>query len=444
MISEEEVLSILNETIKASSADQTEALLLANNSNLTRFASSTIHQNMAENNIRLSVRVVIGKKIGSASTNRINSSSIKNLANTALSIAKRRPEDPYFKSLPQKKPIVETNSYVAATANYSPENRAKDVLKIIKLAQAKDLTTAGSYSTETITIGAANSLGVRVVSPVTRASISVIVSSETSSGYANYICADVREANIENLAEIAIEKVLKGKNPVTIKPGEYTVILEPDAVADMLTFLGFIGLGALSVQENRSFMCGNFEKKIVGENITIWDDALNSETIGIPFDFEGIPKQKVTLIENGIAKNVVYDSYTANREGKESTGHALPYPNIYGPQPANLFLKNGNSNLKEMIKLTEKGILVTRFHYTNIEDPIRTTLTGMTRDGTFLIKNGEIKQGIKNLRFTQGILEALSHVEAISKETALKEGFFGVNRVPALKISKFNFTGMTE
>ncbi|MDP3013267.1 MAG: metallopeptidase TldD-related protein, partial [Candidatus Subteraquimicrobiales bacterium] len=273
---------------------------------------------------------------------------------------------------------------------------------------------------------------------------SVIAFSDTSSGYANCLCKDIREVNVEDLAKKACDKALKGKNTVTIKPGAYTVILEPNAVADMLVFLSYVGFSALSVQEKRSFMCGRFGEKVTGENITLWDDALSTETIGVPFDFEGVPKEKVVLIENGIARNVVYDSYTANLEGKESSGHALLYPNLYGPQAANLFLQKGNSNFKEMVKSTKEGILVTRFHYTNIEDPMKTTLTGVTRDGTFLIENGEITKGIKNLRFTQSILEALANVEMISKETALKEGFFGVVKVPALKIGRFNFTGLTE
>ncbi len=248
----------------------------------------------------------------------------------------------------------------------------------------------------------------------------------------------------EALADTAIEKALLSQNPVSIKPGRYRVILEEEAVAQLISFLAFIGFGALAFQEQRSFMYGKIGQEIVAKTITIWDDALDNRTIGFPFDFEGVPKQKIVLVEKGTAKNVVYDSHTAQRENKESTGHALPAPNPYGPIPTNLFLSGGNSSVEEMISSTKKGVLVTRFHYTNVEDPIKTVLTGMTRDGTFLVENGKIVTGVKNLRITQSILEALNNVELISEKTRLVDTGFGACNVPALKIKDFRFTGVTE
>jgi predicted Zn-dependent protease len=174
----------------------------------------------------------------------------------------------------------------------------------------------------------------------------------------------------------------------------------------------------------------------MGDNITIWDDATDPRGLATPFDWEGQPKRKITLIENGVARNVVYDSYTANKEGKQNTGHALPAPNTGGPLPLNLFLASGDASADEMIASTQRGILVTRFHYVNIIHEKDTILTGMTRDGTFLIENGKRTKPLKNLRFTQSIVEALSNVETIGKESALAEYAY----VPPLKISKFSFT----
>jgi len=148
-----------------------------------------------------------------------------------------------------------------------------------------------------------------------------------------------------------------------------------------------------------------------------------------PFDYEGVPKEKVMLIENGIAKGVVYDSYTAGIEGIKSTGHGLPAPNSFGPIPLNMFMKEGDSSIEEMIASTQRGVYVTRFHYTNVVEPMTTTITGLTRDGTFLIENGKITKAVKNLRFTNSVLDALSKVSLISKETKLVEGF-GDDRVP--------------
>ena len=191
-------------------------------------------------------------------------------------------------------------------------------------------------------------------------------------------------------------------------------------------------------------MAGKFGKRIVGKNISIWDDGFDSRGLPMPFDFEGVPKQRVDIIQSGVAKEVVYDSHTANREGKHSTGHALPAPNTFGPIPLNLFMAPGDSSKEEMLSSTSHGLWVTRFHYVNVVHPLKAVLTGMTRDGTFWIENGEIAYPVKNLRFTQGILEALSRVEQISKRLTLQKTWFGGTVAPALKIESFNFTGATE
>ena len=215
-------------------------------------------------------------------------------------------------------------------------------------------------------------------------------------------------------------------------------------MAELLSYLSYLGLGALSVQEGRSFMANKFGQRITGENISIWDEGLDRTGLPTPFDFEGVPKQRVDLITDGVAKAVVYDSYCAGKEGTESTGHALPAPNHYGPLPGNLFMKAGQHSLEQMPAKVERGVWITRFHYVNPVHPLKTILTGMTRDGTFLIEDGEIKEGVKNLRFTQNILEALSAVDMIGAETKLRPGFFGGNRVPALLIRRFSFTSATE
>jgi predicted Zn-dependent protease len=246
---------------------------------------------------------------------------------------------------------------------------------------------------------------------------------------------------------VAVNKALRSRNPTDIEPGAYTVILEEEAVADMVFYLSYMGLGALSVQEGRSFMSGRFGEKITGDNITIWDDGHDSRGLMFPFDYEGVPKQRVTLIENGVAKGVVYDSFTAGREGnKTSTGHGLPAPNTFGPIPANLFLAPGQATKEEMLASTERGIWVTRFHYTNPVHPVQTVLTGMTRDGTFLIENGQITRPLKNLRFTQSILEAFSQVEMLGSELKLLRGDWDgfATCAPVVKIRGFQFTGTTE
>jgi PmbA protein len=269
--------------------------------------------------------------------------------------------------------------------------------------------------------------------------------SDDSSGYGADTAADVSTLDLETVGRMAVDKALQSRHPTGIEPGAYTVILEEAAVADMLSSLGFTGFGALALQEGRSFMTGCLGQQVTGENITIWDDGLDPRGLVLPFDFEGVPKQRVTLIEKGVAQGVVYDSFTAGREeGKVSTGHSLPAPNTMGPIPLNLFMSSGTATKAEMLASTERGIWVTRFHYTNTVHPVKTVLTGMTRDGTFLIENGAITRPLKNFRFTQSILEAFSRAEMLSSECKLISGRRGGIYVPAAKIHEFQFTGTTE
>jgi predicted Zn-dependent protease len=283
--------------------------------------------------------------------------------------------------------------------------------------------------------------------PITYADINTVIMSDTSAGYASALVMDVSDLDFAALGQEAVEKCLNSQNPRALEPGEYPVILEPYAVQDLVMMMAYTGLGALALQEGRSFMVGKLGQQIVDPRVSMWDDGLSSSGIPMPFDFEGVPKERVDLIESGVARGVVYDSYRAGKEeGKTSTGHALPAPNTMGPFPTNIFLGPGDATLADMIANTERGIYVTRFHYTRPVEPARVVITGMTRDGTYLIRDGEIAYPIKNLRFTQSYVEALNQVETIGRDTQLLSGFGGFMRTstPALKLGSFAFTGATE
>jgi PmbA protein len=292
----------------------------------------------------------------------------------------------------------------------------------------------------------ANSLGVFAYHPGTYADINTVMMTETGSGYASFTHQDARAVNVEALADEAITKALRASNPVTCAPGEYTVLLEEYAVFDMLNFFAMLGWSAQAVQEERSFMKGKLGEQVMDARITIWDDGCAPEAIPLPFDFEGVPKQKVTFIENGIARGVVYDTVTAQREGKASTGHSLPAPNTMGPYAMNVLMAPGDTPKSELLKTIERGIWVTRFWYTRPVHPMKVLVTGMTRDGTFLIENGEVTQPLKNLRFTTSYLDAFNHVRAISRETRLfYNDWGGASRVaPAMVVEGFRFTGVTQ
>ena len=222
-------------------------------------------------------------------------------------------------------------------------------------------------------------------------------------------------------------------------------MLEPAAVATLIGFLSFMGFGGRSIDEERSPFSGKTGEAVCSPAVTIADDALSPDAIGLPFDFEGTPRRRVVLIEDGVFRTGVYDRRSARQAGRESTGHALPPPNPMGAFPLNLTMAAGASTVDDMIRATDRGLLVTRFHYSNVVHPIETTLTGMTRDGTWLIENGERTRPVRNLRFTQSILGALSDVRSVGRETALvSEFFFAASRVPALQIGSFNFSGASD
>ncbi|MCI0476514.1 MAG: TldD/PmbA family protein, partial [Anaerolineales bacterium] len=328
-------------------------------------------------------------------------------------------EDPEFQSLPAPQTIRRVEAFVDQTASCTPEQRAQVVGVLCKKAKAQNIVAAGAFSTTATEIAVANSLGVFAYHPGTCADISTVMMTETGSGYASFTHQDARQVNAEALATEAIDKALRASNPVAFEPGEYTVFLEEYAVLDLLNFFGMLGFTAQAMQEDRSFLKNKIGEKVMDERVTIWDDGCAPNAIALPFDFEGVPKQKVTFIENGIARGVVYDTLTAQREGKSSTGHSLPAPNTMGPYPMHVFMAPGDTPKSEMLKSIERGIWVTRFWYTRPVHPMKVLVTGMTRDGTFLIENGQVTQPLKNFRFTSSYLAALNQVRAISRETKL-------------------------
>jgi PmbA protein len=446
MLGEEKIREITAKMLTLSRADQTEVLVFSDDSQLTRFANSYIHQNVAERDVHVRVRAVVGKRIGVASTNDLSGESLEKVVETALEVAKLQLGNPDFISLPEPAPIHEMEVFSEATAGFTPEARARAVGDICRRAVENDLVASGAFSTSVQEIAVANSLGVFAYFPTTLADLKTVIMGDDSSGYGASIAWDVEQMDAEAVGAEAVDKALRGRNPREIEPGRYTVILEEYATEDIVEMLSYVGLGALAVQEGRSFMCDRFGEQIVGSAISLWDDGLDPRGLPLPFDFEGVPKRRVPLIENGVAMNVVYDSYTAGKEGKASTGHGLPAPNTFGPLPINMFMAPGQATLEEMITSTERGVLVTRFWYTRPVHPKLAIITGMTRDGTFLIEKGEVAYPVKNLRFTQSYLDALSSVEMVGCTTKLVRSDFELNgnHVPALKLGEFEFTGGTE
>jgi PmbA protein len=433
-----EVKLFIDEMIRQSPAEQTEVMVTEWDSALTRFANNGIHQNVAERNVSVRVRVVNDGRTGVASINQMNPAAAADVLKRAIGIAELQPKGEVV-PMPGPQKIQPAEAWSDATAAATPEERADFVEAICREAGRAGLKAFGAFSTSAGQLAIANSLGVYHHHRSTQATVNSVVMGEAGSGYADRGAVDVAELDKHNLAGEVIDKAKRNQNAQPVEPGTYEVVLEEYAVAEMLEFMSFMGFGALAAQEERSFM--RLGEKITGENVSIWDDGLDRSGLPVSFDFEGVPKQRVDLISRGVARGLVYDQLTAKRAGGQSTGHGLPAPNTEGPFAVNLFMQPGTSDKADLLSDIKRGIWVTRFWYVRIVHPKASIITGMTREGTFLIENGRITRPVKDLRFTQSILDALNGTVALSRDTKLQiSEYIGATRVPAIRLEAFTFT----
>ena len=435
---EAELKGFMDKLLNASPAQQTEVMVTEWDSALTRFANNGIHQNVAERDVSVRVRVVKDGKTGVASINQLSETAAGDVLKRAVAIADLQPKGELV-PMPGPAKSRPVEAWSDATAAATPEERADFVEAICAKARGAGFKAFGAFSTGAEQLAIANSLGVFHHHRSTEATVNTVVMGEAGSGYADRGAIDVRELDKDDLASEVIDKAQRNQNAQPVEPGVYEVVLEEYAVAEMLEFLSFVGFGALAAQEERSFM--RLGEKITGEKIDIWDDGLDPSGAPMSFDFEGVPKQKVQLINHGVATGLVYDMQTAQRAGRQSTGHGLPAPNTEGPFAVNLFMAPGNTQKAELVSDIKRGIWVTRFWYVRVVQPKASIITGMTREGTFLIENGRITRPVKDLRFTQSILEALNSTLAISRSTKLQiSEYLGASRVPAVRLKAFTFT----
>ena len=424
-------------------ADETEIEISAAADALTRFANNTIHQNVAEHALSVSVRTVFDGRTARATTNKIDDDSLKRVVAASAELARSQPKNPDLLPMLGKQKYPKIERYFASTAAATPVHRAHAVTRVCTQATEQGHTTAGILSTGATAMAIGNSRGLWAIHRQTRAEFSVTMLDKDSSGWAKASSPDLNSFNPEALAASASQKAAASRAPREVEPGRWTVILEPAATLDIVGFL-FYDFAGTAVHDQRSCFNKRIGKQVMGENITIRDDVTHPLQSGAPFDGEGMARQKVLLVDRGVPKNLVYARATAKKMKAKPTGHGLPLPNQDGEAPLNLVFDGGNSSLEEMIASTERGILVTRMWYIREVEPYEKVLTGMTRDGTFLVENGRIVSGIRNFRFNQGVLEMLSNVEQMSVpvRAAGEESFDMV--VPAMKIRNFRFSEVTK
>ena len=444
MMTPEQARALARLAVSMTDADQAEALVAAEKSALTRFANNRINQNVAEQNALVNIRAVVGKRVGVASTNRLDDASLRATAAAAVAAARIAPEDPTFPGLPGPEPVRDADRAVQATRDFDATARASAVGAIVAQSKSRGLSAAGKVRVSEQVVAVANSLGVDVGQATTSAQATVLsMGAESGSGWASFLDADVRNLAPEALGAQAADLAERSADPGSLEPGEYTVVLAPEAVADIMDFLAYVGFSGKAYHEGRSFLSGHLEEGLMSEQVSITDDALADHAMGLTFDFEGQPKRITPLIEYGVAIKPVMDSYWSAKTGWLNTGHALPAPNAFGPMPLNMEMAAGDRSIDELIAGVQRGVYVTRFHYVNVEDPISVLLTGMTRDGTFMIEDGRLTRPLKNLRFTQSAVDALYWCDAVTAERRFVGTEEGAVLVPGVLITKFNFTGQT-
>ncbi len=425
-------------------ATQVEVVLWSGVEELTRFANNEIHQSVVLEDVTVHVRAIIGKKIGVARGNSAEEAQLLDIVAKAVEIARLQKADPGFKSLPRKAKYKNFDTVYKRAKHVGPIGRAKAILTVINLSKKSGLSASGAFVESGGATLITNSLGVRAFSQVKSANLSTIVTGKFGSGFAEQATIGGKDIDATDVAARAVEKATLAGEAIEVVAGEYEVILEPAAVAELLDYVAWFGPNGRSFHEKSSYFEGKMGKKLFDEKLTLIDDPQHGQIYPTGFDYEGFPKKPLPIVVKGRPKGIAYDSYHANKYHKKNTGHALLAPNTWGPVPMHIRIEPGDRELVQSIKGIKKGLLVTRFWYTRIVNTKELILTGMTRDGTFLIEHGKITARVKNLRYTESIIRAFSDIQGIGKKLVLSGSEGSSALVPHVHLAKFNFSSTAQ
>lgn len=434
ILSKEEAQAILKKVVGFSKADFCEVSLRGSDGGNIRYARNAVSTAGQISVMSLGVSSTYGKKTGSATINEFDDASLEKVVRRAEELAMLAPENPEFMPLLGPQTFAESKTFNSTTAAMTPDTRAEMVGKSLSVSKAAGLDAAGFLENSTSFNAIMNSKGLFAYNKGTNVSFSVTVRNKqgTGSGYVEQDFNDLAKMDTLALSKIAASKANGSAGAKAIEPGKYTVILEPLAASDILGNM-FRGFDARSADEGRSFMSKKgggtrLGEQLFSENVNIYSDPMNPEIPSSTWTGDGLPVKRTQWVEKGVVKNLSYSRYWASQKGVE------PLPFSRG-----VIIEGGNQSLEELIKSTEKGILVTRFWYIRSVDPQTLLLTGLTRDGTFYIENGEIKFPIKNFRFNESPVIMLNNVEALGKPVRTGSGL-----IPPMKIRDFTFTSLSD
>lgn len=434
--------------VKRSRADGISACAHARTRRVLRFAYEAIHQDLVQESVTVTVKIIRDKRVGVASADTLEPVSVARCVSAAAEIAKHSPTQKTLPDLPRAHRIRANADYKTATARISSAACVALLKHLFQLSQGAGASLAGSFVTGEDEFAVVNSAGVSCYAASTVAGAKLVTMYHKLSGYAGAVHRDVAQLDLNELLKRSLRQSLHQQAPVTLPLGTYEVILEPEAVGELVNWLGYTAFGAKSVEERTSFLAGRMGDQVMDRQITIYDDGTEPMSLRLPFDFEGTPKQKVALIDKGKAAGIVYDATYGARFGHPSTGHAMPPDEVEGPFPLHLGMAPGRTSLSQMIRACKRGLLIPRFHYVNgLLNPREALMTGLTREGTFFIEEGKLTTPVTTLRFTQSILEAFHNVLGVSKERRLiadPSQELGCGVMPALHLAAFKFTGRSE
>ncbi|MBI3009564.1 MAG: TldD/PmbA family protein [Candidatus Omnitrophica bacterium] len=448
MIGSTRLLTSLSQLIKRTRADGISVSAHARTRQVFRFAYGSIHQDLIQEGITVTVKVIQNGCVGISSTDSLESGHLSRAVASAKQLAKHSPKQENLPPLPQRHRLATSEDHIRATAAVKPDECVSLLKRLYHLSQGAGAELAGSLMNGEEELAVCNSEGVRCYASSTVAAAKLVTIFQNLHGCASGTHRDIRQLDLEGLLKRSLKQSLHETKPVRPPLSSYEVILEPEAVAELMTWLSVIAFGAKSFQEHTSFLSGRIGDTLMSDSVTIMDDGNEPELLRLPFDFEGVPKQKVLLIDRGRAAGIVYDTQYGSRFGKSSTGHAMPADESEGPFPLNLVVAPGQSSLEAMIRSCKKGLFISRFHYVNgLLNPREALMTGLTREGAFLIEDGVLTFPIIAMRFTMSMLQAFSQVIAISKERRLvaePSQEFGCVLAPAFHLKSLTFTGHSE
>jgi PmbA protein len=429
--------------------DEAEVVVVAERSGFARFAGSEVHQPTLVDDVSVTLRAVLDGRVGTASTNRLDDGGLREIGRRAAEAAGSSPREEGFPGLAQPAELPAVQGFDPATAGLSPDELARHAAAAI---EAAELPVYGFFTSGSLELAVASSAGVRAEQATTDATAFVIAAAEGASGCATRTAWRAADVDAAAVAREADEKAARTRGARELEPGIYPAVLEPYALGELLEYFAYDSFGGLGLLEERSYLTGRLGERVFDPKVSIADDALDPRGLPKAFDFEGVPKRRVEIVTEGTARGVVWDRRTAALAGDSATttGHApSPLASEWGPHPGALQVAPGEAaSVEELAETVGDGLYVTRLHYLGVVHPREGVITGMTRDGTFRIRNGRIAEPLVNLRFTVAVPELLAEVPGLTSEPMLvnQSDFYGERDpygvlTPALATARFHVTG---